>query len=249
MTGLQPLSSYAAPGEQTFRAPGAVREMCRDALAEASTVKNEGGEFAVAFAQHIAGGEPVGMGTLGKLREFLKGTAARQRGGTEDLCFRLMGGDPGLAWAGEALKAEGHGEGGEGQGDPHAITAKVLKVDEELGIVFGWAIICKENGTEYFDTQDDHIPESSMLKAAADFMAHSRVLGDMHQKNEGGAVVFCFPMTEDIALAFGMVTKVTGLMIGVKPQNAETLAKFKSGEYTGFSIGGRRLADEVVTDG
>ncbi len=124
--------------------------------------------------------------------------------------------------------------------------AKVEKVDETLGVVFGWAIVCKEKGQDYFDTQDDHIPEASMLKAATDFMCHSRVLGDMHVTAEGGSVVFAFPMTADIAEAFGMKTEKTGLMIGVKPASADTLAKFKSGEYSGFSIGGIRVVDEEV---
>lgn len=129
---------------------------------------------------------------------------------------------------------------------PFNVYSKVAKVDDALGIVFGWAIVCAENGVPYFDTQDDHIPEASMLKAATDFMAHSRVLGDMHQTAEGGSVVFAFPMTTDIAEAFGMATKKTGLMIGVKPACADTLAKFKSGEYSGFSIGGIRIVDEEV---
>lgn len=130
------------------------------------------------------------------------------------------------------------------QGTPHELQAKVLKVDDGLGMVLGWAIVCSEDGVPYFDTQDDHIPEASMLKAAADFMENSRVLGDMHQRAEGGQVLFAFPMTEEIAKAYGFTVKTTGLMIGVKPANKETLEKYRSGEYTGFSIGGRRLLDE-----
>jgi len=124
--------------------------------------------------------------------------------------------------------------------------SKVLKVDDALGLVFGWAIVCTEDGQPYFDTQDDHIPESSMLKAAADFMEHSRVLGDMHQKAEGGSVVFAFPMTGEVAKAYGLETKTTGLMIAVKPATSEILEKYRSGEYSGFSIGGRRILDEDV---
>jgi hypothetical protein len=130
------------------------------------------------------------------------------------------------------------------KGEHHEMHAKVLKVDDALGLVFGWAIVCKEDGEDYFDTQGDHIPEQSMLKAGADFMEHSRLLGDMHRTAEGGQVVFCFPMTEDVAKAYGLVTKTTGLMIAVKPANPATLEKYRSGEYTGFSIGGRRLIDE-----
>ena len=44
--------------------------------------------------------------------------------------------------------------------------AEIKKVDEELGLVMGFAIICKIDGEPYFDTQGDHIPEDSMLKAA-----------------------------------------------------------------------------------
>lgn len=134
------------------------------------------------------------------------------------------------------------------QGTPHEMHAKVLKVqgDGDLGLVLGWAIICEEDGVPYFDTQDDHIPEASMLKAATDFAMNSRVLGDMHRSAEGGSVVHTWPMTKDIAEAFGITTKTTGLMIAVKPATSEMLEKFRSGEYTGFSIGGRRLVDEDV---
>jgi hypothetical protein len=127
---------------------------------------------------------------------------------------------------------------------PFEVEARILKVDDSLGLVFGWAIVCTEKGEAYFDTQDDHIPEESMLKAAADFMEHSRVLGDMHATAEGGSVVFAFPMTAEIAKAYGLTTETTGLMIAVRPANAETLEKYKSGEYTGFSIGGIRITDE-----
>jgi hypothetical protein len=124
------------------------------------------------------------------------------------------------------------------------VVEKTLEDGESLGLVFGWAIVCTEKGEAYFDTQDDHIPEESMLKAAADFMEHSRVLGDMHATAEGGSVVFAFPMTAEIAKAYGLTTETTGLMIAVRPATAEVLAKFKSGEYTGFSIGGIRIDDE-----
>jgi len=125
-----------------------------------------------------------------------------------------------------------------------ATEAQVFKVDEGLGLVFGWAIVCNQDGEPYFDTQGDHIPESAMLKAAADFMANSRVAKEMHAGESKGSVVFAWPMTADIAKAMGIETKQTGLMIAMKPDSAEMLAKFKSGEFTGFSIGGRRIKDK-----
>ncbi len=125
------------------------------------------------------------------------------------------------------------------------INSKVAKVDETLGLVFGWAIISKQDGEEYFDLQGDHIPEEAMLEAATDFMKNSREVHDMHKDENIGSVLFAFPMTEDIAKSLGIETTTTGLLIGMKP-NDTVLEKFKSGEYTGFSIGGSRIKDEVV---
>lgn len=121
--------------------------------------------------------------------------------------------------------------------------ATVVKVDETLGLVFGFAIVSKKDGADYYDLQDDHIPEDAMLKASLDFMENSRVAKEMHSGDPAGNVVFAFPLTTDIAAALDIVTKQTGLLIAMRPAPG-MLAKFKSGEFTGFSIGGLRLEDE-----
>ena len=125
-------------------------------------------------------------------------------------------------------------------------SIKFVKVDQELGLIFGFAIICKQNGEAYFDTQGDHIPENAMLEAATDFMKNSRVSKEMHEGDKVGEVLFAFPLTEDIAKAFEIQTQTTGLMVAVRPENDEIIEKFKSGEYTGFSIGGTRIQDDPV---
>ena len=102
------------------------------------------------------------------------------------------------------------------------------------------------NGEPYFDTQGDHIPEDAMLKAATDFMQHSRAAKEMHEGGQIGDIVFAFPMTEEIAKAFSIQTSQTGLMIAMKPDSSEALEKFRDGTYTGFSIGGFRVRDEDV---
>jgi hypothetical protein len=122
--------------------------------------------------------------------------------------------------------------------------ATVCKVDVEHGVVFGWAIVCKVDGEDYYDLQDDHIPEDAMLKAAVDFMAESRVAKEMHTGEAVGTHLFAFPLTTDIAKALDLTTKQTGLLIGMRPESRDVLNKFKSGEYTGFSIGGQRVVDE-----
>lgn len=113
---------------------------------------------------------------------------------------------------------------------------KILKVDEELGLVFGWGIICKIDGEEYFDVQDHNIPEASMLEAVTDFAKSDRTSGDMHVFKDG-MVVHEFPLTADIAKAFDISCPNTGWMVAVEP-SPEVLEKFRDGTYTGFSIGG-----------
>jgi hypothetical protein len=123
---------------------------------------------------------------------------------------------------------------------------KVLKVDPELGLVFGWAIVSKIDGEDYYDTQGDNIPEGSMLKAATEFMVSRRVAKEMHVGDGKGLIVFAWPMTAEIAKAMGVQSKYHGLMIAMKPDSPELLGKFQSGEYTGFSIGGKRVRDKEV---
>jgi hypothetical protein len=129
---------------------------------------------------------------------------------------------------------------------PFQISCKIEKVDESLGLVFGWGIICSEKGAPYFDLQGDHIPAAAMMKAACDFQIHSRATDDMHDNVADGVVVFSFPMTVDVAKAFGIECEREGWMIAAKP-GPEILAKFQSGEYTGFSIGGDRIDDRAVS--
>jgi len=241
-------------GGETFGPPAAVVEACKAAIAKG--LKGDGA-LAPAVAAHLAAGEPIDLETAAKLHDCFTAPLRKdlaERGGQalKDACA-LMGGEAGLAWVQAVLAKDGGGASDAGAvedaGKPMAGKfVEVLKVDEELGLVFGWAIVCEIGGKPYFDTQGDHIPEATMIKAAADFMASSRILGDMHQTAEGGAVVFAFPMTAEVAKSFGFTGDQSGLMIGVKPANPETLAKFKSGEYSGFSIGGVRITDEDVEE-
>jgi len=123
---------------------------------------------------------------------------------------------------------------------------KIAKVDEGLGLVFGWGIVCKVNGEDYYDSQGDHIPEDAMLEAVTDFAKTDRVAGDMHVFKDG-TVVHEFPLTDEIAKAFGIATTRTGWMVAVQP-SPEVLQKCKTGEYTGFSIGGRYVENEPVEE-
>lgn len=124
---------------------------------------------------------------------------------------------------------------------------EVCKISEELGLVFGWAIICTENGEPYYDLQGDHIPEPAMLKAAAGHMQNGGATKEQHQRGDAGRGVFSFPVTAETKEAFGLQCNRTGLMYAMRP-DAEQLERFKSGELRGFSIGGRRIRDRVVEE-
>ena len=127
------------------------------------------------------------------------------------------------------------------------MTAKhrVCKVDEELGLVFGFSIICKyttEDGTlkAYYDTDNHCIPENVMLKSTTEFMLTKRINNNDHIQGDAGdvgVVVHSFPLTKEIADSLNIQCDTYGWLTAVKP-DAPTLAKFKSGEYKGFSIEG-----------
>lgn len=139
-----------------------------------------------------------------------------------------------------------------GDGTKFAKSFEFAKVDSKLGLVMGWGIVCTEGGEPYYDltktedTDGDHIPDDAMLEMATDFMLHSRIAKEMHAGEAKGAVAHSFPLTKDAADAFGILCERTGWMVAVKFDDAEVLAKFADGTYSGFSIGGILTAwDEV----
>lgn len=125
------------------------------------------------------------------------------------------------------------------EGEATAITTEVLKVDDSLGLVFGWAIVSKVDGEPYVDTQDDVIPEDVALKAIAKFMEGERVAKAMHVGDRVGQVVMAWPMTEEIMKAMEIQCAKTGVMVAMKPDNPDMLKAYSSGLMTGFSVGGR----------
>lgn len=87
--------------------------------------------------------------------------------------------------------------------------------------------------------------EDDATRAAAIELVHKAQDRTVEQR---GSVPFCFPLLSDVAKALGIETARTGLLIGALP-DPDIYDKYKTGEYTGFSIGGMRLRDEVVSNG
>jgi hypothetical protein len=135
---------------------------------------------------------------------------------------------------------------------------RIAKVDDELGVVLGWAIVCKVKGEDYYDLNIDHdgphagkpvpehVPEPTMAKAGLQFVDSGAIGNEMHEGPDVGSYPFVFPMSSDaFAKLFGTddVPPKTGLLVGYRPPS-DVLAKFKSGEYRGFSIEGSRISFE-----
>ncbi len=118
------------------------------------------------------------------------------------------------------------------------LTAKVAKLSDELGLVFGYAFASSLDGgtTPYVDAQNDAI-DPDFLKAAMDFVAGGGATDINHDGHQDGRVIFAWPLLPDINMALGIESKTVGLAVAIKP-SAATFAKFKSGELTGFSIEG-----------
>lgn len=128
-----------------------------------------------------------------------------------------------------------------------SITTDICKVDDSLGLVFGYAMVCKIDGEDHFDLQGDHIPETTMLKTLTAFMESGNTMAkEMHSGEQVGKYLFAFPLTSEIAKALDIEAKQTGAIVAMKPDNASTLNKFKTGEFTGFSIGGVKPVYEDV---
>lgn len=139
-------------------------------------------------------------------------------------------------------------------------TTDILKVDDALGVVFGYAIVCREldasgNWVDHYDTQGHHIPESEMLKASIEFAQQTALSKaaskDMHAGDDIQEVVQMFPVTEELAKALGWTIQKTGLVIALKP-TSDVLALYKADPAsapdfrTGFSMGGTGTLTEVA---
>ena len=117
-----------------------------------------------------------------------------------------------------------------------AIDVTALKTTK-LGVVFGIGMITHMNGEPYYDSDNQHFPDDVMLKCTTEFMMSDRINNSEHTEITEGTVVHSFPLTKENAEAYGIDTPINGWLIAVKV-NDDTLKKFESGEYRGFSIEG-----------
>lgn len=119
---------------------------------------------------------------------------------------------------------------------------KVFKAEQasvlaDMGLVVGKAMVFTEKGLDHYDLQGDHIPKSVGVPAIFDFAINSRSHKIMHRGAPVGQFAFMFPIVSETCKALGIEADWEGVAIGFCP-DPDIFAKFVSGEFRGFSIGG-----------
>lgn len=127
-----------------------------------------------------------------------------------------------------------------------AEDARILKLDDEQRIVWGWASVSTKGGTLVVDRQGDVIEPAEMVKMANDFMLESRTGKSMHGGNRVGEFIHSLPLTNELAKALGIETDREGWIVGMKVYDEAVWADVKAGKYAGFSIGGRVREKEEI---
>jgi len=119
-----------------------------------------------------------------------------------------------------------------------ALTAEIVKRDDDLRLVYGFASVIEEGGRMVVDSQGDVIEPATLEKAAMDFMASARTAKAMHEGGGVGEVLFAMPLTRDVQKALGITMDRAGFAIGMKIRDDRVWDRVKSGELRAFSIGG-----------
>jgi hypothetical protein len=125
------------------------------------------------------------------------------------------------------------------------ITGRILKVDEEQRLIYGWASVITEKGVPVVDLQGDIIEADVLVKAVNEFMENVRVGKTMHVGEETGKVIHSMPVTKEIGDALGIQSDLEGWIVAYKVYDNDVWDRVKSGELRAFSIGGRAQREEL----
>ena len=124
------------------------------------------------------------------------------------------------------------------------IEGKILKLDEEQRILYGWASVSTFKGELVVDLQGDVIKMDTLEKAVNNFMENVRVGKTMHVGDQTGVILHSFPLSKEIGEALGIQSDTEGWIVGFKVYDDDTWEGVKSGHYASFSIGGRATTGE-----
>jgi len=123
---------------------------------------------------------------------------------------------------------------------------KILKLNEDQNLVFGWASVAIKDGTQIEDRQGDLIDADELEKAAYEFVLDFREADEMHDQVTKGHLVESFVTTPDKLQALGLPegSLPVGWWVGFQ-LDPDAFQKVKAGQYRMFSIEGMAVREEV----
>lgn len=119
-----------------------------------------------------------------------------------------------------------------------SIGVEFTKAVDEQRVVYGWASMSTNGDSHLSDLQGDKIAVADLVKAAHEFITHSRTGGDLHEVMGVGRVVESLVFTPEVQKALGIDLGKVGWMIGMHVTDEGVWKRVKDGELKAFSIGG-----------
>jgi hypothetical protein len=122
-----------------------------------------------------------------------------------------------------------------------SIAAKVVKVDDDNRLVFGWAnVAIRKDGEQVTDSHDECIDPEDLENAAYLFNLEFRELNERHKGVSKGRLVESLAVTPEKLVAMGLAEDALpqGWWVGFYVEDDAAWEKVKKGEYSMFSIEG-----------
>lgn len=124
------------------------------------------------------------------------------------------------------------------------------KRDEERRLVFGFAKFAEDparRGYLYVDRQDDIITPADLEDVAYEYVLTSRDAGEMHVSKGAATLVESFMVTPEKLEKMGLPGDAIpqGWWVGYRVHDDDAWDRIKKGVYTGFSIEGTGVRQEV----
>ena len=124
---------------------------------------------------------------------------------------------------------------------------RVAKVNEEQGLVFGWASVAEQDGRLVVDHEGDVIEPAELEKGAYRFVKDARIASDRHDPATLGVGVLVESMifTKEKQEILGIDVPV-GWWVGFQVDDPELRRSIRESEgHEAFSIGGFGAAEEL----
>ena len=138
--------------------------------------------------------------------------------------------------------------------DARQVPIPILKADDDLQVIWGWASVIEENGVPVVDLQGDLIDEDELVKAANAYMAECRKGGTMHMRGADGQVietsgtVQSMVFTKSLQKAMGIDLNLVGWLVAQHIPDPEQWAVVKRGALPALSIGATAVRVPVEID-